>query len=153
MTNRVEASSSSTTSELREIGRLKNLMSLTVVLGNFVEHDGTSWHVDANGKCLCGEHHFHKTLCEALFNRFLKARYKAGMMHTDTSLQLSQKTRVVQCGQIVIGKRFYVTFQNASDDLSILCCGERNAQLQARVCRFIALIAAEDEIDRREKII
>ena len=86
VTNGVESSPASTTCELREIGWFKNLMSLTVVFGDFVEHNGASRHVDSYSKRFGGEHHLHETLCEAFFNGFLKAWYKARMMHTYSRL-------------------------------------------------------------------
>ena len=86
MADSVETSSASTAGELREVGRLQDLMGFTVVFGDLVQHYCACRHVDSHCECFGGENYFDQTLCEALLDRLLETWNKTGMMNSDTSL-------------------------------------------------------------------
>ena len=86
MADSVETSSASTAGELREVGRLQDLMGFTVVLRDLVQHYCACRHVDSHCECFGGENYFHQTLCEALLYRLLETWNKTGMVNTYTSL-------------------------------------------------------------------
>ena len=72
-------------------------MCFAVVLCELVEHYGSSWHVDSDGKSFRGKHDLHKTLCKTLLHGFLEARYKTRVVHTYPRFKLRQKPRILQC--------------------------------------------------------
>jgi hypothetical protein len=130
--------------------RGEELVVLAGELGELLDHHRAGRHVDAHGERLGGEHHLHQPLDEAASTDLLERRHHAGVVGGDAGLEprgtgrsrarpgrrrlevaeaIARRSR--GCGPLVGG-------------------GEPQTGVEAGCGGVVALVAAEDEVDRRQ---
>ena len=131
---------------------VSGLVAVAGELGQLLDHHGPRRHVDADGQGLGGEHDLDQPLDEARLHRFLERRDHPGVVGGDPGLELGEELAVAENGEIVVGQPLQPGVDDLPDAVALGAGGEPHPGGQARAGGFVALVAAEDEHDRRQQL-
>ena len=126
-------------------------VGLAVVLHELLEYDAAGGHVDAEGKGLCREDHFHQPCGERLLHSLLEGRQQPGVVRGDPVAEGCGEGVEFQRCQILAAQPRCVAVGDLSEGRAL--CGRREPQAgvhQLRHCR-VAALPGEDEEDRRQQ--
>ena len=135
--------------ELGVLPRRQHLVVVTGELGQLLDHHGPRRHVDADGEGLGGEHHLEQAGGEALLDGLLERRHHPGVVRCDTGLEPGDQLPVAEHGQVGVVQGGQALIDDRPDGLALGGRGEAHTG-GGRPRRLVALVAAEDEEDRRQ---
>ena len=149
----VDATAPSPTGELGVLARREKRMMVARELGQLLDHHALGGHVDAHRKRLGGEHHLHQALHEAGLDHLLEWWNHAGMMRGNSRFELRQELAVAKYRQICWGNATETGVDDLANPVAVVAGREADARGKHRTCRHVALVAAEDEVDRRQHLV
>ena len=146
----VDAAATGPPGELRVLAGRQLLVMIAGELRQLLDHDGAGRHVDPDGQGLGGEHHLHEALDEAGFDDLLERRHHPGVVRSQAGLELGEELRVAEHRQIAGIERPEAGVDDPPDPVAIVVGREAQAGVETGPGSFVALVAAEDEVDRRQ---
>ena len=120
---------------------------------NFVNFSITTvraGHVDPDRKGLGCEHDLHEALDEAGFDDLLERWHHPGVVRRQPDLQLGEELPVPEYREIRRVECPEAGVDDLADPVVLVGGGEAQAGIEARSGGFVALVATEDEVDRRQ---
>ena len=131
---------------------VKRLVVIAGELGQLLDDDGAGRHVDADGERLGGEDHLRQPLDEACLDGFLERRDHPGVMGGDAGLELGEELLVAEHLQVVVVETLEAGLDDGADACLFVARGQPHSGGEARAGGLVALVAAEDEDDRRQQL-
>ena len=119
-------------------------------LGQLLDHHGLGRHVDADRQRLGGEHHLDQPLDEARLDDLLERRHHPGVVGGDARLELGEERAVAEHGEVGGIDRPQAGVDDLADAIALGAGGQPRAGGQHCLGGLVALVAAEDEVDRRQ---
>ena len=142
-----------TTSPAGELGVFTGCEELVVVAGELAElldHHGLGRHVDTHGEGLGGENHLHQALDEARLDHLLERGNHAGMVGGHACFELGEELAVAEDGQVRRIDCAEAGVDDLADTFAVGAGGQSRASRYQPPRCLVALVAAEDEEDRRQ---
>ena len=130
----------------------QHLVVVAGELGQLLDDDGAGRHVDADGERLGGEHDLDQALDEARLDGLLERRHHPGVVGGDPGLELGEELSVAEHGEVVVGEAFQAGVDDLADAVALGAGRQAQARRRGRTGRLVALVAAEDEHDRRQQL-
>jgi hypothetical protein len=125
---------------------------ITGELGQLLDDDSPRRHVDADGQRLGGEHRAQQSGDEALLDRLLERRHHAGVVGGGAGFELGGELVVAEHCEIRLVESLESRVEDLPDRLALGTIGQAHAGIGHLAGGFPALIAAEDEVDRRKQV-
>ena len=149
----VDAATARPSGQLRVLAGREERMVIAGELRQLLDHHRPRRHVDTDRQRLGGEHHLHETLREAGFDDLLERRHHARVVSSDPGLQLREELAVAEDGEVVVLHPGQPALDDLADADALVDARQLHAGSQARLRRFGARVAAEDEVDRRQHVL
>ncbi len=149
----VDAATARPSGQLRVLAGREERMVIAGELRQLLDHHRPRRHVDTDRQRLGGEHHLHETLREAGFDDLLERRHHARVVSSDPGLQLREELPVAEDSEIVLLHPGQPALDDLADADALVDARQLHAGSQARLRRFGARVAAEDEVDRRQHVL
>ncbi len=121
-------------------------------LGQLLDHHGPRRHVDADGQRLGGEHGAEQPGDEALLDGLLERRHHPGVVRRDAGVELGSELAVAEHGEIGLVETVEPLVDDLVDRLALGAVGQPHPGVDDVPGRLLALVAAEDEVDRRQQV-
>ena len=147
---RVDASTSGATGELRVLPRRQELVALAGELRELLDDDRTRRHVDAEREGLGREDDLDEPFDEAGFDRLLERRDQARVMGSDAGLESRHPSGVAQHREVGVLETAKPGADDLTDAVALRCRRQSEAGVEARRRGIGARGSAEDEVDRGE---
>ena len=148
MAERVDATSARSPRQLREVGGLQGDVTFPGVAGQLVDHDGARGHVDADCERLGRKDNFHETFGERLFDKFFEGRNETRVVRCDARTDQVDEALVIERSAFFVGETRRVPLGDRTDAARLGARDERQRVAATRLCRVVALVATENEVDR-----
>ena len=148
----VDASPSRSPCQLGEIRRFQGHVALARVAGQLVNDDRSSGHVDADGESLGGEHHFQQSIGEGFFDHLFEGRHETRVVRCDSCGHQIDKSVKIESNAFFLRESLRVPIGECPNPTNLAGIHERESIASTGFRSFVALIAAEDEKDRRQHV-
>ena len=144
----VDAAPTGTTGELREFAGRQAHMTGTVELLEFLYHHAAGRHIDAQGQCFRGEHHFDQTFFEQSFDYLAEQGNHAGMMRSEAFFQRKAELEELQGFQVFLSELpLHHLIHDAANLGHFLIGGELQSSVDTLFHGLVTTVAREDEVD------
>ena len=137
--------------QLGVLPRREHLVVVARELGQLLDDHGARRHVDADGQRLGGEHRLDQPLDEAGLDRLLERRHHPGVVGGDAGLELGEELPVAEHGEVLVADPLQAGGDDLPDAVALFGRRQPHPSGRARPRRLLALVAAEDEHDRRQQ--
>ena len=146
----VHATPSGATGQLRVLPRRQERVMVAGELRQLLDHHRLGRHVDADRQRLGGEDHLHQTLHETGLDHFLERRNHAGVVGRDSGLELTEERAVAEHREIGWIDRAQPGVDDLANPIAFGATGQPGTGSHHRLGGLVALVATEDEVDRRQ---